>query len=397
MSTKPSVCLSLAALLAFAGSASANTDPGERVNKTLAEMSGAFGVSEPSFVVPAAARAKAAATGDPSIDPEDGQVNFEYAEMVDRMEQMSRTVIGRKGKKKIKRRIETGVTHADRVEAGGIKYIVLHASGGATGKPHACEGSLSWLLSQKTAAHFMVCRDGRVIRMVKIENIANQVKNDEVDKAAVGIETESGQPGSVNPFVHSDWNPNNYWRMYASMAWLIRAIAKETNLPRDQAHVITHEEADRGIARAHVDPGPFFQSGTYPEFDARFPGQSVTPREFLMRLVADDVPPQIWMVAAAGTGDQVEIKDTNSLGLSHIRVWKLDAAGKPTTLVQEWQAPVAGMPPASVQVPVPTLPGSYRVVGRDLVGNTSAALVKVPESPNIQLSLLMEPVSPTDM
>lgn len=397
MSTKSSVLLPAAALLFCAVSSPAKTDPNERLTRTMSELSGAFGVSEPSFAVPVAARSKAVATQDPALDPEAGQVNFEYADMVDRMEKMSRTVIGRKGKKKISRRIETGVTPADRVEAGGIKYIVLHASGGATGKPHACEGSVSWLLSQKTAAHFMVCRDGRVIRMVKIENIANQVKNDEVDKAAVGIETESGTPNAQNPFVQSDWNPNQYWRMYASMAWLIRAIAKETNLPRDQAHVITHEEADRGIPRAHVDPGPFFQSGTYPEFDARFPGQSVTPREFLMRLVADDAPPQIWMVAAAGAGDQVEVKDTNGLGLSHIRVWKLDAAGKPSQLIQEWSAPVAGMPPASVQVPVPASAGSYRIVGRDLVGNTSAALVKVPEPPLIQLSLLMEPVSPTDM
>ncbi len=308
--------------------------------------------------------------------PEDGQINFDYADMVDRMEKMSRTVIGRNKKK---RRIDTGVTPADRVEAGQIKYIVLHASGGATGKPGSCEGSVSWLLSQRTAAHFMVCRDGRVIRMVKIENIGNHVKNPDIDAASVGIETESGQPGSLNPFVQADWSPNDYWRMYASVAWLIRAIAKETDLPRDRAHVITHEEADRGMPRAHVDPGPIFDGGTYPELDARFPGQAVTPREYLMRLVADDTPPQIWMVASSASGDQVEVKDTNSLGLSHIRVWKLDAAGKPGTLIQEWSAPVSGLPPVSLKVGVPSVPGSYRVVARDLVGNTSAGLVKVPE------------------
>jgi len=306
---------------------------------------------------------------------DDGQVNFDYAEMVDRMEKLSRTVIGRNRKK---RRVDTGVTPADRVEAGGIKYIVLHASGGATGKPGACEGTVSWLLSQKTAAHFMVCRDGRVIRMVKIENIANHVKNPVIDAASVGIETESGQPGA-NPFIQADWDPQAYWRMYASMAWLIRAIAKETDMPRDRAHVLTHGEADAGIPRAHQDPGPYFEGAAYPAFDARFPGQAVTPREFLMRLVADDVPPQIWMVASAGAGDQVEVKDTNALGLAHIRVWKLDAAGKPGTLVQEWSAPVTGMPPVSLKVSVPDEPGAYRVVARDLVGNTSAGLVKVPE------------------
>jgi hypothetical protein len=365
--------LPAAALLLCVPAARAQGDPHENLRRALMENARAFGV-ESGVVIPNLIHIS---TPRPEgLLPEDGQINFEYAEMVDRMEKMSRTVIGRNKKK---RRIETGVTPADRVDAGQVRYIVLHASGGATGKSGSCEGSVSWLLSQKTAAHFMVCRDGRVIRMVKIENIANHVKNSGIDAASVGIETESGQPGSLNPFVQADWSPNDYWRMYASMAWLIRAIAKETDLPRDRAHVITHEEADRGMPRAHVDPGPIFDRGTYPEFDARFPGQAVTPREYLMRLVDDDVPPQIWMVASAGSGDQVEVRDTNALGLAHIRVWKLDAAGKPGTLIQDWSAPVSGLPPVSLKVGVPSVPGSYRVVARDLVGNTSAGLVKVPE------------------
>ncbi len=335
----------------------------------------------------------------PTLDDivvEDGQVNFEYADMVDRMEKMSRTVIGRRKKK---RRIETGVTPADRVDRGEVKYIVLHASGGATGKPRACEGTVAWLLRKKTAAHFMVCRDGRVIRMVKIENIANHVKTDAINRTSVGIETESGQPGSDNPFVQSDWSPSDYWRMYASIAWLIRAIAQEVDLPRDRSHIITHEEADRSMARAHVDPGPFFESGRYPEFDARFPGEAVTPRDYLMRLVADDVPPQIWMVAASGARDEVEFQDTNALGLAHIRVWRQNTEGKAVTLTHEWTAPSTGMPPISLRIPMPLEPGSYRIVARDLVGNTNAALLKVPEplggalATTAKASLLLEPLT----
>jgi hypothetical protein len=364
--------LPVAALLLCVPAARAQAAPHEAARRALEESARAFGLESAAAVPDMIHISTPTPEG---LLRDDEQVNFDYADMVDRMEKMSRTVIGR-GKKK--RRVDTGVTPADRVDRGEIKYIVLHASGGATGKPGACEGSVAWLLSQKTAAHFMVCRDGRVIRMVKIENIANHVKNPEIDAASVGIETESGQPGAVS-FVQSDWDPRAYWRMYASMAWLIRAIAKETGMPRDRAHVLTHEEADRGIPRAHQDPGPYFEGASYPEFDARFPGQAVTPREYLMRLVSDDIPPQIWMVAAAGAGDQVEVTDTNSLGLAHIRVWKLDAAGKPGTLVQDWSAPVDGMPPVSLKVAVPAEPGAYRIVARDLVGNTSAGLVKVPE------------------
>lgn len=364
--------LPAAALLLCAPAARAHGDRGEDLRRTLEESARAFGL-ESGIGIPSIIHVS---TPTPEgLLRDDEQVNFDYADMVDRMEKMSRTVIGRRKKK---RRVDTGVTPADRVDRGEIKYIVLHASGGATGKPGACEGTVSWLLSQKTAAHFMVCRDGRVIRMVKIENIANHVKNSAIDAASVGIETESGQPGP-SPFVHSDWEPRAYWRMYASMAWLIRAVAKETDMPRDRAHVLTHEEADRGLPRAHQDPGPYFEGAAYPELDARFPGQAVTPREYLMRLVADDVPPQIWMVPSAAAGDQVEIKDTNALGLAHIRVWRLDAAGKPSTLVQDWSAPVTGMPPVTLKVDVPSEPGAYRVVARDLVGNTSAGLVKVPE------------------
>lgn len=308
----------------------------------------------------------------PDLELEEGQVNFGYAEMVDRFEQLRRTVV--RGKKKRRRRVDvpTGVTPADRVDDGGIKKIVLHASGGAG----SCDGSVSHLLNAKTAAHFIVCRDGRVTRMVRIENIANHVKNDAVDRESVGIETESGHPDAPY-FRDADWSPESYWKMYASLAWLIRAVAKEAGVPRDRSAIITHEEADRGIRGAHTDPGPPFDGGSQPAFDRRFPGQSVTPREFLMRLVTDDAPPRLWRRALAGGGEGVEVRDTESLGVSHIRVWKLDEAGKPAAKVDEWVAPANGLPPVSHLVAAPAEPGAYRIVARDLVGNTSAALLRV--------------------
>lgn len=318
----------------------------------------------------------------PGLELEEGQVNFSYAQMVDRFESLRRTVV--RGKKKKRRRVEvpTGVTPADRVDDGGIKKIVLHASGGAG----ACDGSVSHLLNAKTAAHFIVCRDGRVTRMVRIENIANHVKNEAVDRESVGIETESGHPNEPY-FRQSDWSPEAYWKMYASLAWLIRAISKEAGVPRDTASIITHEEADRGIRGAHTDPGPHFDSGADPAFERRFPGQNVTPREFLMRLVTDDVPPRLWRATAAGGGDAVEVKDTESLGLAHVSVWRLDAAGKPSVKTFEWFAPANGLPPTTKTVSAPQEPGAYRIVARDLVGNTSAAQLSVtdPNTPAVPL------------
>lgn len=308
----------------------------------------------------------------PDLELEEGQVNFGYAEMVDRFESLRRTVV--RGKKKRRRRVDvpTGVTPADRVDDGAVKKIVIHASGGAG----ACDGSVSHLLNAKTAAHFIVCRDGRVTRMVRIENIANHVKNDAVDRESVGIETESGHPNAPY-FRDSDWSPETYWKMYASLAWLIRAISKEAGVPRDRASIITHEEADRGIRGAHTDPGPPFDAGSQPALDQRFPGQSVAPRDFLMRLVTDDAPPKLIRRSLTGGGEGVEVKDAESLGLSHIRVWRLDEAGNPAVKVDEWFAPASGMPPATRLVNAPAEPGTYRIVARDLVGNTSAALLRV--------------------
>ena len=381
-----------APLLGLAASARAHGGPANALESLQLEAA-ALGIDF-SKLQPEAPPASPVKPASAELEQEEGQVNFEYADIVDRFEALRRTVV--RGKKKKKRVIDvpTGVTDADRVERGEIKKIVVHASGGAG----ACDGSVSHLLNARTAAHFIVCRDGRVTRMVKIEDIGNHVKNTAVDRESVGIETESGHP-RVPFFRVDDWSPDHYWRMYASLAWLIRAVAKEANVPRSRAAIITHEEADKGLPRAHVDPGPFFDGGYYPAFIARFPGEVVTPREYLMRLVLDDLPPQIWSVSAPGGQDQVEVKDTNSLGLSHIRVWRLDAAGKPSVLEHEWTAPVSGLPLVSLTVPVPAAPGAYRVVARDLVGNTSAALVRVappapPTNDETQFAMELRPESP---
>ena len=230
MAFRSAVLAPAAALLLCVPAARAQNAAHENLRRILLENARAFafdtGVAVPPLV-------SVSTPPTQTLSPEEGQVNFEYAEMVDRMETLSGSVIGRKKKRK-KPPTNSGATPADRVEAGTIKHIVLHASGGATGRPDACERTVAWLLSQKTAAHFMVCRDGRVIRMVKIEDIAVHVRNPEVRRTSVGIETEAGRPDNRRPFVRSDWDPQAYWRMYASMAWLIRAIAKETNLPRDR-------------------------------------------------------------------------------------------------------------------------------------------------------------------
>lgn len=334
--------------------------------RALVDSSKALGAPQELFAEPPPAQGRSV------IDIEEERVNFEYSEMVDRFETLRRTVVRGKNGQKTRVPVPTGVIPADRVAQGAIKKIVLHASGGAG----SCDGSVSHLLNARTAAHFIVCRDGRVTRMVKIEDVGNHVRNSAINRESVGIETESGHPQPPH-FRSGDWAPERYWRMYASLAWLIRAVAKETNIPRDRAHIITHEEADRGIPGAHTDPGPFFDAGSYAAFETRFPGQKVTPREYLMRLVRDDIPPQVTPVLTAGAADRYEVKDTERLGLSHVRVWRLDAQDKLSSIVWEWFAPAAALPPETLSVAAPAEPGAYRLVARDLVGNTTAGRFEV--------------------
>jgi len=311
---------------------------------------------------------------DPPVDPEEERTNFSYGEMDSRLEKI---VIGRK--KKGKKPPYNGVTPADRVDKGEIKYIVLHSAGGSY------EGAIDHLLGKPTAAHFIVSKKGDVTRMVAIKDLANHVRNTAIEKASVGIETETGMP-KLPHFTKVDWDPVDRWRMYASLAWLIRAIAKETGVPRDEAHIITHEESDRGIKGAHTDPGPFFGTEVYPVFEARFPGKRVTARAFLMRLVNDDAPPRVERssttvpggvgdVPGGGLGAVLRVRDTNALGVSRLSMTRID--GPATTVVHSWKAGPAGLPPFRVDVPIPAEQGDYRLEAYDLVGNMTRVRIQV--------------------
>src|SRR5690242_17438280 len=71
----------------------------EKWRENVAAAFAAMGVSAPD---PAAvpATSSGAPNGGVAVVPEGEQVNFEYSEMVDRMEKLGKTVIGRKKKKK---------------------------------------------------------------------------------------------------------------------------------------------------------------------------------------------------------------------------------------------------------------------------------------------------------
>lgn len=309
------------------------------------------------------------AQGRPADD--DQKINFAYGEISDRMEKI---VLGR-GRRA--RRARSGVTPADRVERGEIKYIVIHSACGAY------EKSIEYLLRRPQAAHFMVSRKGDVARMVEIKNIALHVKNRAIRDASIGIETETGF--SRPPwYTEADWEPASAWRMYASLAWLIRAVAKEASMPRDEAHIIGHLDADRGIRGAHEDPGHYFYDKAYPAFEERFPGGGVTPRKYLMMLVNDDAPPRVER-STATAGAILRVSDSQRTGMARVTLHRLGAT---PPLVRQWEAPQQGLPPSQVDLTIPSQPGEYRLEAYDLVGNMTRArfLVDALAQPSALLS-----------
>lgn len=315
------------------------------------------------------------------LDPAYQRTNFSYGEINSRME---RIVLGRPRRRGRRGNPpKTGVTPADRVDRGEIKYIVIHSACGTY------KGSIEWLLKRPTAAHFIVSRNGDVTRMVDIKNIANHVKNPVIRDASVGIETETGHP-TPPVFRPEDWDPAQAWRMYASLAWLIRAISNEAGVPRDEQHIIGHLEADKGIPNAHTDPGPYYYDHVYPDFEQRFPGQNVTPREFLMKLVNDDQPPKIYR-STTTPEDLIRVVSTDKLGVASVRIYGVSSGVQPPPVpAARWDAPEQGLPPWRVELPAPKTPGVYVVEAHDLVGNVTAARFRVDgSSPPAMRSLVV--------
>lgn len=343
-------------------------------------------------------------------------VNYEYGEIIERLERTRRTLY--RGRGRNRRAVGTvpdrtgGVTEADRISRGQVSEIILHASLGSG----ACEGTVNYLLRIRAAAHFMVCRNGRVYQMVDVEHVANHVKNDAVNRRSIGIETESGHVTYTDAagrsrrsateeqyFWTEDWDPKQYWIMYASIAGIIRAVAREARIPRDLAHIRTHEAADAGIADAHTDPGGIFdgtRGHVYPEFQQRYPGQNMSPYQWLMRLVVDDTPPSIVAVLGADGSASYRVRDTDNNGLAYVRVWRYHGTPGPSvpkTKVAEWAATPGAFPDAMREVTPPAEPGDYSIIARDLVGNITGVQIRVEGTGAAQPSLAMSTLSQAEL
>lgn len=148
-------------------------------------------------------------------------------------------------------------------QIGSIDKIVIHVSEGAFW------GTVRWLQSPRAHAssHYIVSRNGKIVQLVHLSDIAWHAGNWKVNTQSVGIEHEGftyGPGGFTNAQYHAS-------------ARLAAWIARRSLLPIDRQHVIGHAEVPapsggRGGSSHHTDPGPHWKWDYYLRLVRRYAG-----------------------------------------------------------------------------------------------------------------------------
>ncbi len=153
-----------------------------------------------------------------------------------------------------------------------IDRIVIHVTEGAFW------GSVRWLQSPRAHAssHYIIARNGRIVQLVHLSDIAWHAGNWKVNSHSVGIEHEGYTYGSEG-FTDAQ---------YQSSARLAAWIARRSLLPIDRKHIIGHADVPapgggRGGSSHHTDPGPHWSWRRYLQLVRSYAGfekLSVTPQ-----------------------------------------------------------------------------------------------------------------------
>lgn len=138
-----------------------------------------------------------------------------------------------------------------------ITTIVIHATDGGS-----LLGNVSWLIGDKSeaSAHYVVSRDGRIVQLVPLHDIAWHSGNKKVNAHSIGIE-----------HVGETYDPAGFTAAeYKSSARLVAWLARRYDIPIDRTHIIGHSEVpdpnhpgEFGGADHHTDPGPYWKWGYY--------------------------------------------------------------------------------------------------------------------------------------
>ena len=138
-----------------------------------------------------------------------------------------------------------------------VHEIVIHATDGGS-----LDGNVWWLSGGHSHAscNYVIGRDGSIVQLVNLSDIAWQAGNWQVNLHSVGIEHvgDTGDPAGVTE------------AQYRASARLVAWLVHRYWIPVDRDHVIGHSQVpdpnhpgELGGSSHHTDPGPYWHWGRY--------------------------------------------------------------------------------------------------------------------------------------
>jgi N-acetylmuramoyl-L-alanine amidase len=138
-----------------------------------------------------------------------------------------------------------------------IRTIVIHATDGGS-----LLGNVWWLSGghSHASAHYVVARDGSIVQLVHLSDIAWHAGNWRVNVHSIGIE-----------HVGDTYDPAGFTAAeYASSARLVAWLVRRYGIPVDRTHIIGHAQVPDpkdptlfGGSDHHTDPGPHWKWDLY--------------------------------------------------------------------------------------------------------------------------------------
>jgi N-acetyl-anhydromuramyl-L-alanine amidase AmpD len=142
-------------------------------------------------------------------------------------------------------------------QAHTIDTIVIHATDGGS-----MLGNVWWLSGghSHASAHYVVARDGSIVQLVHLSDIAWHAGNSKVNRHSIGIE-HVGETYDPAGFTDAE---------YRSSARLVAWLVRHYDIPVDRAHIIGHAQVpdpkhpgEYGGRGHHTDPGPYWRWDFY--------------------------------------------------------------------------------------------------------------------------------------
>jgi N-acetyl-anhydromuramyl-L-alanine amidase AmpD len=160
---------------------------------------------------------------------------------------------------------EGSYTEASRdLKSHSIDTIVIHATDGGS-----LLGNVWWLSGghSHASAHYVIARDGSIVQLVHLSDIAWHAGNWKVNCRSIGIE-----------HVGETYDPAGFTvEEYRSSARLVAWLVRRYDIPLDRQHIIGHARVpdpkhpgEYGGSGHHTDPGPHWRWGFYMNLVRRY-------------------------------------------------------------------------------------------------------------------------------